>query len=54
MDDIDEALSELYGDRDEVLQRSVKALLGLDLNKDDEKRCYTDFLGQTLMLLRMH
>ena len=44
MDDIDEALSELYGDRDEVLQRSVKALLGLDLSKDDEKRCYTDFL----------
>lgn len=44
MDDIDEALTELCGDRDEVLQRSVKALLGLDLSKDDEKRCYTDFL----------
>lgn len=41
-DDIDEALSELYGDRDEVLQRSVKALLGLDLSGDDEKRYYTD------------
>ena len=44
MDDIDEALTELYGDRDEVLQRSVKALLGLDLSGDDEKRYYTDFL----------
>lgn len=43
-DDIDEALSELYGDRDKVLQRSVKALLGLDLSGDDEKRYYTDFL----------
>lgn len=42
--DIDEALSELYGDRDKVLQRSVKALLGLDLSRDDEKRYYTDFL----------
>lgn len=41
-DDIDEALTELYGDRDEVLQRSVKALLGLDLSGDDEKRYYTD------------
>lgn len=44
MGDIDEALSELYGNRDEVLQRSVKALLGLDLSGDDEKRYYTDFL----------
>ena len=44
MGDIDEALSELYEDRDEVLQRSVKALLGLDLSGDDEKRYYTDFL----------
>lgn len=44
MDDIDEALSELCGDRDEVLQRSVKALLGLDLSGDDEKRYYTDLL----------
>jgi len=43
-DDIDEALTELYGDRDKVLQRSVKALLGLDLSGDDEKRYYTDFL----------
>jgi hypothetical protein len=43
-DDIDEALTELCGDRDEVLQRSVKALLGLDLSGDDEKRYYTDFL----------
>ena len=43
-DDIDEALSELYGDCDEVLQRSVKALLGLDLSGDDEKRYYTDLL----------
>lgn len=42
--DIDEASIELYGDRDEVLQRSVKALLGLDLSRDDEKRYYTDFL----------
>ena len=41
-DDIDEALSELRGDCDEVLQRSVKALLGLDLSGDDEKRYYTD------------
>jgi len=41
-DDIDEALTELYGDRDKVLQRSVKALLGLDLSGDDEKRYYTD------------
>lgn len=44
MGDIDEALSELYGNRDEVLQRSVKALLGLDLSGDDEKRYYTDLL----------
>ena len=43
-DDIDEALSELRGDCDEVLQRSVKALLGLDLSGDDEKRYYTDLL----------
>lgn len=43
-DNIDEALSELRGDRDEVLQRSVKALLGLDLSGDDEKRYYTDLL----------
>lgn len=42
--DIDEALIELYGYRDEVLQRSVKALLGLDLSRDDEERYYTDFL----------
>ena len=37
-------MTELYGDRDKVLQRSVKALLGLDLSGDDEKRYYTDFL----------
>lgn len=43
-DDIDEALSELRGDCDEVLQRSVKALLGLDLSGDDEKHYYTDLL----------
>jgi len=42
-DDIDEALTELCGERDEVVQRSVKALLGLDLSGDDEKRYYTDF-----------
>ena len=43
-DDIDEALSELYGDRDKVLQRSVKALLGLDLSGDDEKRYYLSLI----------
>ena len=40
--DIDEALIELYGDHYEFLERSVKALLGLNHSKDDD--CYTDDL----------
>lgn len=48
--DIDEALIELYGDHYEVLERSVKALLGLNHSKDDD-RYYYDSAVLTDMLL---
>lgn len=51
--DIDEALIELYGDHYEVLQRSIKALLGLNHSKDDD-RYYADSAVLTDMLLDLY